>query len=74
MVGKGIYWELCEKLKFDHTNKWYMYNPESVQNYLMFSDTNGSLNRNRGPELVIVNKKKKKLVKMWTLLRPLSSE
>ena len=30
MVGKLIYWELCKKLKFDHTNKWYMHNPESV--------------------------------------------
>ena len=22
--------ELCKKLKFDHSNKWYMHNPESV--------------------------------------------
>ena len=22
-VRKGIHWELCRKLKFDHTNKWY---------------------------------------------------
>ena len=29
MVGKVIYWELCQKLKFDHTDKWYMHNPES---------------------------------------------
>ena len=29
-VGKVIHWELCKKLKFDHTDKWYMYNPESV--------------------------------------------
>ena len=29
-VGKVIYWELCKKLIFDHTNKWYMYNPEYV--------------------------------------------
>ena len=29
-VGKVIHWELCKKLKFDHTNKWYMHNPESV--------------------------------------------
>ena len=25
-VGKGIHWEMCKKLKFDHTNKWYMHN------------------------------------------------
>ena len=30
-VGKVIYWELCKKFKFDHTNKWYMHNPASVQ-------------------------------------------
>ena len=28
-VGKVIYWELCKKFKFDHTNKQYMNNPES---------------------------------------------
>ena len=22
--------KLCKKLKFDHMNKWYMHNPESV--------------------------------------------
>ena len=27
---KEIYSELCKKIKFDHTNKWYMHNPESV--------------------------------------------
>ena len=30
-VGKVNHWELCKKLKFDPTNKWYMHNPESVQ-------------------------------------------
>ena len=29
-VGKVIHWELCKKLKSDHTNKCYKYNPESV--------------------------------------------
>ena len=24
-------WELCKKLKFDNMNKWYMHNPDSVQ-------------------------------------------
>ena len=27
---KVIYWEMCKKLKFDHTNKWYIHNPASV--------------------------------------------
>ena len=26
-VGKVIHWEMCKKLKFDHTNKWYIHNP-----------------------------------------------
>ena len=29
-MGKVIYRELCKKLKFDHVNKWFMHNPESV--------------------------------------------
>ena len=29
-VGKVIHEELCKKLKFDHKNKWYMHNLESV--------------------------------------------
>ena len=30
-VGKVIPWEMCRTCKFDHTNKWYMYNPAPVQ-------------------------------------------
>ena len=29
-VGKLIHRELRKKLKFDHTDKWYMHKPESV--------------------------------------------
>ena len=29
-VGKVIYWEMCRKFQFDHTNKWYMHNPAPV--------------------------------------------
>ena len=29
-MGKMIHWESCKKLKFVHTNKWYMHSPESV--------------------------------------------
>ena len=28
---KVIFWELCKKRKFYHTDKWYMYKPESFQ-------------------------------------------
>ena len=30
-VGKAIHLELSKKLKFDYTNKWYIHNPETVQ-------------------------------------------
>ena len=30
-ASKGIYWKLCKRLKFDHTNKWYIHKPEPVQ-------------------------------------------
>ena len=30
LVGKVINWEMCKKFKFDHANKWYMYNPAPV--------------------------------------------
>ena len=29
-VGKVIHWKSYKKLKSDHTNKWYMRNPEST--------------------------------------------
>ena len=29
-VDKVIHRELCQKLKFDHTNKWYIHNQESI--------------------------------------------
>ena len=29
-MGKVIHWELSKKLKVDHANKRYMYNPEPV--------------------------------------------
>ena len=28
--GKVFHWELCKKMKFDHTNKWCTHNPESI--------------------------------------------
>ena len=30
-VGKVNHREMCKKFKFDHTNKWYMHKPASVQ-------------------------------------------
>ena len=30
-VSKVIYWEMCKKFKFDHTNKCYMLNSALAQ-------------------------------------------
>ena len=49
-VGKVINWEMCQKFKSDHTNKWYMHNPafilENDAHKLLwdFDITDGSLN------------------------------
>ena len=48
LIGNVIHWELCKKFKFDHTIKWYMYNPENLEldalSSLGFWDTDRSLN------------------------------
>ena len=64
-IGKVIHWELCKKLKFDHTNKWYMHNPESVfenethKVLVDFEIQTDHLISTRRPDLVIDNKKKR---------------
>ena len=64
-VGKVIHWKLCKKLKFDHTNKWYMRNPESVlvnETHKLLWDfelQTVHLNSARRPELVIIIKEKR---------------
>ena len=63
---KVIHWELCKKLKFDHPNKWYMRNPESILKNEMpkllyyFDIQTDHLFTARRPDLVIVSKKEKK--------------
>ena len=63
-VGKVIYWETCKEFKFDHTNKWYMHNPESVlenetPKFLWnFEIETDHLISGIRPDLVIVNKKR----------------
>ena len=65
--GKVVYWELCKKFKFDHMNKWYMHNPESVleneTNKLLydFDIQTDRLISARRPNLIITKKKKKDL-------------
>ena len=64
-VGKVLHWEKCKKLKFDHTNKWYMYNPapvlENATHKLLwdFNIKTDHLTPARRPDLIIINKKKR---------------
>ena len=62
-VGKLIH--MCKKLKFDHTNKWYMHNPAPVlENNTRklqwdFDIHTDHLISARRPDLIIINKKKR---------------
>ena len=64
LVGKVVYWEMCKKSKFNHTNKWYMHNPASVlengSHKLLwdFDIQTEHLISARRPDLIIINKKK----------------
>ena len=59
-----VYWEMCRKLQFDHTNKWYMHNPAPVlenDTYKLLWDFNiltDQLIPARRPDLIIIKKKK----------------
>ena len=64
-VGKVIPWDMCKKLKFDLTNKWYMHNPAHVPennthkllwDYDIHTD---HLIMVRKPDLLIIDKKKR---------------
>ena len=65
-VGKVIHWEMCKKFKFDHTNKWYIHNPapvlENDTHKLLwdFDIQTDHLISARRPDLIIINKRKKK--------------
>ena len=64
-MGKVIHEEFCKKFKFDHTNKWYMYNSESVlENEVHkllwdFEIQTDHLISARRPDIGIIKKKKK---------------
>ena len=69
--GKVIHWEMCKKLKFDHTNKWYMHNPGSVlendtQTPMRLWHTHGlpNLGQNTKPYNNQQKKKKKRTCKI----------
>ena len=60
--GKLAHWELCKKLMFDHTNKWYIHNPKSLQenetHKLLwdFKIQAGHRISAKRPDLIIINK------------------
>ena len=78
-VGKVIDWELCKNFKFDHTNKWYMHNSESVRENETHT-TMGFWHANGSPNLSLTTRphnnqqKKRELAKLWTLLFQLTTE
>ena len=76
-VGKVIHLELCKMLKFDHTNKCYMYNPKSVQdnethrllrNFKI--QTNHQISTGWQDLRIIKKKKQKKLTELCCLGGP----
>ena len=64
-VGKVVHWELYKKFKFDHVNKWHMYNPEIVRGFKTHKILWGFKMQmdhqisTRRPDPVIVNKKQR---------------
>ena len=63
-----IHWEMCQKFKFDHTNKWYMHSPAYVlENDIHklvwdFDIQTDHLISARRPDLIIINNNKKKRI------------
>ena len=64
-VDKVIHLEMCRKFQFDHTNKWYMFNPALVlenDSHKLLWDFNiqtDHLIPARRPDLIIINKRKR---------------
>ena len=67
---------MCKKFKFDHTNKWYIHNPAPVlenDTHKLLSDFDiqtDHLISARRPDLIIINKKKKKICKIVDFADP----
>ena len=61
-MGKIFPWQLCKRLYFDHTIKWYVHKPESIlENYMHnilwdFERQTDPLIPARKPDQVILNK------------------
>ena len=77
-MSKGIHWKLCKKFKFDHPNKWYMHNPESIlenETHKLLWDFEIRMDHlisARRPDPERVNKKRVP-TEQWTLLFRLST-
>ena len=62
-VGKVIHWEMSNTFYFDHTNRWYVHNPEAVlenDNHKLLWDfgiQTDLLISVRRSDLIIINKK-----------------
>ena len=69
-VGKVTHWKICKNFKFDHTNKWHMHNPAPVQENAThkllwdFNIQTDHLIAVKRPDLIIINKKKKRTCKI----------
>ena len=76
-MGKGNYWELCQEFQFDLTNKRNMHNPATFMGNdtqkLQFNIQTDHLISARRSDLIIINKKKRELAKLWTLVSWLST-
>ena len=76
-VGKVIHWEMCEKFKFDHTNKWYMHNPAPVlenDTHKLHNIQTDHLILARRQDLIIINKKRREFAKLLTKLSRRTTE
>ena len=62
---KEFHRDMCKKLKFDHTNKWHIHNPASVQEnnthklLWVFDTETDHLISTRRPDLIKIDKKKR---------------
>ena len=71
-IGKVIQWELCKRLEFDHTTKWYMHTPESLlENFERQTD---HLIQAISLELEIINKKRTFCVVDMAILKNKNTE
>ena len=67
-MGEEIHWELCKRLKVDHTIKGYMHKLESAlknethQILCDFDIQMGDLISTRRPELVLLTRRKELIV------------